>query len=245
MLSVGTRGSDVTRLQQQLRAAGFNPGSADGVFGAKTKAAVIAYQKARGLAHDGIVGPATSKRLFGSSDSEYYDGKPDTVKTPTPKPVTTPGRGTASPQVEKAIAWALKTAGESSHGYSQARRASGKDYDCSSFVASAFKAAGFKISGLPATANMKAAYQKAGFEVIPFSQVGKSGLKRGDILLRPSNLHGGHGHTALVTNSQTKRIVHAFGDKDGKAGESNGRQEISPAAYYNGNWDYVIRWPGV
>lgn len=239
MLSVGTRGSDVTRLQQKLRDAGFNPGSADGVFGAKTKAAVVAYQKARGLSHDGVVGPATSKKLFGSSDKKYYDGKADSAA-----PVVTPGRGQASPRVEQAIAWALKTASDSRHGYSQARRASGKDYDCSSFVASAFKSAGFKISGLPATANMKAAYKKAGFEVIPFSQVGKSGLKRGDILLRPSNLHGGHGHTALVTNSQTKRIVHAFGDKNGKSGESNGRQEISPAAYYNGNWDYVIRWTG-
>ena len=91
---------------------------------------------------------------------------------------------------------------------------------------------------------VKAAYKKAGFEVIPFSQVKKSGLKRGDILLRPSNLHGGHGHTALVTNSQTRRIVHAFGDKNGRAGESGGRQEISTAPYYDGNWDYVVRWTG-
>ena len=137
----------------------------------------------------------------------------------------------------------MKIAADNRHGYSKARRASGKDYDCSSFVASAFKAAGFHISGLPATANMKQAYRQAGFEVIPFSQVGKSGLKRGDILLRPSNLHGGHGHTALVTNSQTKGIVHAFGDKDGKIGESRG-QEISTSSYYNGNWDFVIRWKG-
>lgn len=241
MLTIGTRGSDVTRLQQKLRSAGFNPGGVDGVYGAKTKAAVTAYQRAHGLSRDGVVGAATSRSLFGSSDKKFYDGKADAA---APRPVVTPGRGSASPRVEKAIAWALKTAGNSRHGYSQARRASGRDYDCSSFVASAFKSAGFKIAGLPATANMRAAYAKAGFQVIPFSRLGKSGLKRGDILLRPSNLHGGHGHTALVTNSQTKRIVHAFGDKNGRPGESGGRQEISTAAYYNGNWDYVVRWTG-
>jgi len=239
MLSVGTRGSDVTRLQKKLLAAGFKPGPADGVFGAKTKAAVEAFQRSKGLSHDGIVGANPSKKLFGSADKKYFDGKSD--YTP---PVTKPGGGgKASPAVEKAISWALKTAADSSHGYSQPRRAGGKDYDCSSFVASAFKSAGFNISGLPATSGMKAAYKKAGFEVIPFSQVGKSGLKRGDILLKPSNLHAGHGHTALVTDSKTKSIVHAFGDKDGKVGESRG-QEISTAAYYNSPWDYVIRWTG-
>lgn len=36
MLSVGTHGSDISRLQQKLRAAGFKPGSLDGVFGANT-----------------------------------------------------------------------------------------------------------------------------------------------------------------------------------------------------------------
>jgi hypothetical protein len=48
---------------------------------------------------------------------------------------------------------------------------------------------------------------------------------------------------ALVTNSQTKSIVHAFKDKEGKVGESKG-QEICTAPYYNSHWDYVIRWTG-
>jgi hypothetical protein len=243
MLSIGSRGSDVVRLQQKLRNAGFSPGGVDGVFGSRTRAAVTAYQRAHGLTRDGVVGAHTSRSLFGSSDSKYYDGKPDSPK-PTAPVKPTPGRGQASPRVEKAIAWAMKIAGDSRHGYSQARRAGGKDYDCSSFLASAFKQAGFKIEGLPATAYMKSAYAKAGFDVIPFSRVGRSGLKRGDILLRPSNLHQGHGHTALVTNSQTKRIVHAFSDKDGRPGESGGRQEIATGSYYDGDWDYVVRWTG-
>jgi cell wall-associated NlpC family hydrolase len=240
MLTLNSRGSDVVRLQKKLRDAGYNPGAADGVYGAKTKAAVTAYQRAHHLDRDGVVGAKTSHSLFGSSDKKYYDGKPDAVSKPKP----TPGRGKASPKVEKAIAWALKIAGNSRHGYSQARRAGGRDYDCSSFIASAFKQAGVKISGLPTTATMRAAYAKAGFQVIPFSKVGKSGLKRGDVLLRPSTMHGGHGHTVLVTNSQTKRIVHASSDRDGRPGESRGREEIKTAAYSNSKWDYVLRYVG-
>lgn len=86
MLSVGTRGSDVTRLQQKLRAAGFNPGGVDGVFGAKTKSAVVAFQRARGLSHDGVVGPDTSKKLFGSGNTKYWDGKSDFTKPTQPTP---------------------------------------------------------------------------------------------------------------------------------------------------------------
>jgi len=55
----GSRGEAVSTLQQQLKAAGFDPGPIDGVFGPRTKAAVEAYQKANGLAVDGVVGPQT------------------------------------------------------------------------------------------------------------------------------------------------------------------------------------------
>lgn len=77
MLTTGTRGSDVTRLQQTLAARGFNPGGVDGIFGARTRAAVAAYQRSRGLSTDGVVGPNTSRSLFGSSDRKYYDGVSD------------------------------------------------------------------------------------------------------------------------------------------------------------------------
>lgn len=77
MLTTGTRGSDVTRLQQTLASRGFNPGGADGIFGARTRAAVAAYQRSRGLSADGVVGPNTSRSLFGSSDAKYYDGRSD------------------------------------------------------------------------------------------------------------------------------------------------------------------------
>lgn len=62
-LSTGDRGPAVTRLQQQLKAAGFSPGAVDGDFGPGTRAAVVAFQKDRGLVADGIVGPATHGAL--------------------------------------------------------------------------------------------------------------------------------------------------------------------------------------
>jgi peptidoglycan hydrolase-like protein with peptidoglycan-binding domain len=55
--------AQVRDLQSALTARGFNPGSADGIFGPKTDAAVRAFQQANGLAVDGIVGPQTLAAL--------------------------------------------------------------------------------------------------------------------------------------------------------------------------------------
>ena len=49
-LTIGSRGADVTALQQILISAGFSiPAGATGYFGAQTRAAVAAYQKAHGI----------------------------------------------------------------------------------------------------------------------------------------------------------------------------------------------------
>jgi peptidoglycan hydrolase-like protein with peptidoglycan-binding domain len=58
-LQEGAVGPEVKQLQERLQQQGFNLGSIDGVFGAGTKAAVIAFQKAKGLYADGIVGDKT------------------------------------------------------------------------------------------------------------------------------------------------------------------------------------------
>jgi peptidoglycan hydrolase-like protein with peptidoglycan-binding domain/DNA invertase Pin-like site-specific DNA recombinase len=58
------RGSaQVRALQLHLRALGVRPGPVDGRFGPLTESAVRKFQRARGLAADGIAGPATRAAL--------------------------------------------------------------------------------------------------------------------------------------------------------------------------------------
>lgn len=64
-LRIGARGADVMQLQHDLTAAGF-PVPIDGDFGPKTKAAVEAFQRSKGLQADGIVGPKTNEALAGA-----------------------------------------------------------------------------------------------------------------------------------------------------------------------------------
>ena len=63
MVSYGSRGDAVRKLQELLNALGYDCGSVDGIFGSKTKAAVLVFQKANGLGVDGIVGPLTWAKL--------------------------------------------------------------------------------------------------------------------------------------------------------------------------------------
>ncbi|KJR45572.1 N-acetylmuramoyl-L-alanine amidase [Desulfosporosinus sp. I2] len=59
LLRDGSSGGYVKKLQGMLLAAGFDPGKIDGVFGPLTRAAVLAFQKSKGLVQDGIVGKMT------------------------------------------------------------------------------------------------------------------------------------------------------------------------------------------
>jgi peptidoglycan hydrolase-like protein with peptidoglycan-binding domain len=59
-LQQGSTGTDVVFLQEQLKRLNFYTGAADGSFGAATRAAVVAFQTAKGVTPaDGVVGPAT------------------------------------------------------------------------------------------------------------------------------------------------------------------------------------------
>jgi peptidoglycan hydrolase-like protein with peptidoglycan-binding domain len=52
-------GDDIKTLQTYLNNKGYDCGLVDGIFGNKTKQAVIKFQIANGLKGDGIVGPLT------------------------------------------------------------------------------------------------------------------------------------------------------------------------------------------
>ena len=69
VLRKGDKGNDVKALQTLLIGYGYSCGGSgvDGSFGSATEKAVRAYQKAKGLSVDGIVGPATWPKLLGTS----------------------------------------------------------------------------------------------------------------------------------------------------------------------------------
>lgn len=62
VLQSGSKGADVRSAQQLLTARGYTV-DADGIFGAKTRSAVIRFQKSRSLAADGVIGPNTWSKL--------------------------------------------------------------------------------------------------------------------------------------------------------------------------------------
>ncbi|HSF95249.1 MAG TPA: TIGR02594 family protein [Thermohalobaculum sp.] len=73
----------VKDIQKALKKAGFDPGSADGIIGRKTTAAIKAFQAANKLTPDGIVGPKTMAALFGDAPPK---AKPVEIAVPTGMP---------------------------------------------------------------------------------------------------------------------------------------------------------------
>lgn len=61
----GSQGPEVAKIQTRLQELGLYAGPIDGDFGGGTESAVKAFQKTKGLAVDGRVGPNTSVALFG------------------------------------------------------------------------------------------------------------------------------------------------------------------------------------
>lgn len=61
----GQSGPEVAAIQEQLMMEGYDIGIPDGVYGARTVAAVKKYQKALGVKPDGVIGDFTYKKLMG------------------------------------------------------------------------------------------------------------------------------------------------------------------------------------
>lgn len=86
-LSYGSRGDEVKKLQEALNSEGYGL-SVDGLYGAKTQAAVQDYQSKNGLSVDGIAGANTQGKLYGTSGESQQQAAPAPA-TPTyeaPKP---------------------------------------------------------------------------------------------------------------------------------------------------------------
>lgn len=141
--------------------------------------------------------------------------------------------------IDKAVAWAIETANDNSHGYSQVSRY-GPDYDCSSFVITAWEQAGVPVkrAGASYTGNMRGAFIACGFVDVTY-EVGLStgyGIKAGDVLLNYS------AHTCLavgggkVANCRTDEGHPQAGDQSGN--------EIRIQSYWNFPWNCVLRYKG-
>lgn len=71
----GSTGSEVTQIQTKLKNQGYYKGNVDGIYGAKTKTAVTAFQKKKGLTADGVAGSATLRALGVSTSTGGGYGK--------------------------------------------------------------------------------------------------------------------------------------------------------------------------
>lgn len=85
----GSEGAKVKAVQQRLKQLGYLTGSADGVFGDGTEAAVKAFQKANGLTADGVVGTGTLNKLNSSSaKAKSTESQAKATARPTPRSYT-------------------------------------------------------------------------------------------------------------------------------------------------------------
>ena len=69
MSKYGSQGQEVTAIQQSLKSHGYFNDRIDGIYGKKTRDAVVWFQREQGLNDDGVVGPLTLAALGLSTGS--------------------------------------------------------------------------------------------------------------------------------------------------------------------------------
>lgn len=136
------------------------------------------------------------------------------------------------------LQWAIATANDDSHGYSQASRNGSPDYDCSSFVFYALKNSGYDVGDRAfATGGMPSVLQRLGFRMIPLPD--ESQLQPGDILWWDGG--GNAGHTEIYLGNG--RMIGAHGQHGANRSPAPGDagDEISARNYSPGNFTHVFR----
>jgi len=202
-LRKGSTGAYVKQAQALLNEHGAAL-AVDGDFGAKTLAAVTAFQASHGLVADGIIGPKTWAAL---------DMMPSTTPVmPTPTTVR-----------ERVIAAALDAAASLiGTDYSQDRRDNiypGGSFDCSSFVAAVYAAAGFPLLKVGAELrNSTSEVDAAGFDLIypsTRSTIGKNLPSKAGLLSTYGAREGDLVFFGLKDTPRANKITHvAMVDKD-------------------------------
>ena len=62
-LKLDSRGDEVSKLQSVLGELGYDCGAADGIFGKRTEAQLMSFQREEGLEPDGIFGPTAKAKI--------------------------------------------------------------------------------------------------------------------------------------------------------------------------------------
>jgi peptidoglycan hydrolase-like protein with peptidoglycan-binding domain len=195
-LEQGARGANVVALQQALARVGHSPGNPDGSFGPRTRGALEAFQRARGLKPDGRYGPVTRDALTAA-----LAGAPAAV-APGPARPADPAR------VAPILSWARSMVGSpyaavnpyrfgevpwpggtltDIRGKSVGPFPSGtRVFDCSGFVVTAFKQAGVNLSGIASSGAMRT-------DTTRLRDIAKADLAPGDLITyRPNDNGVGH-----------------------------------------------------
>ncbi|MFT9846235.1 C40 family peptidase [Aneurinibacillus sp. REN35] len=90
-LRYGARGSAVSSVQSRLKQLGYYSGNIDGIYKGGTQSAVKKFQRAARLSADGVVGAKTRAALFSSKAVKASPTKVGTIQSST-KPVSRDGR---------------------------------------------------------------------------------------------------------------------------------------------------------
>ena len=97
VISSGSKGEAVSRLQTRLRELGYYTGSVDGVAGSGTVKAIKDFQKKNGLSQTGTADAATQNALYASSAIRLNaTATPKPTATPTPIPTNPPASAAAA-----------------------------------------------------------------------------------------------------------------------------------------------------
>ena len=99
LLSIGSTGEPVSRLQATLKLLGFYRGAVNGSYTTATRDAVAQFQAAAGIAADGIAGPSTWETLLPTPDEVAVI--PDSQIPAPPAPITSapPGNNPPGPPI--------------------------------------------------------------------------------------------------------------------------------------------------
>ena len=139
LLQQGANGASVTALQRALAQAGFNPGGVDGDFGPKTKAAVMAFQRANGLTVDGVAGPKT----FGALNGNTFSSGTGSVAAPPAAGSTSGWREQVLDEARKHIGF--HETGENGNPFSKAF-GRGNEAWCADFVSYCYTQSGHRLN---------------------------------------------------------------------------------------------------